>query len=111
MAVLSQHLAGRARLIRCSLKDATAFVRKHKTVDAVSLRPPTHSTECGAGADLLQALDAFYDDAAAQASIAGGKGQEKKLGDIWERFKGELDSFPGCQKGEAHQVQIIPILS
>jgi hypothetical protein len=52
---------------------------------------------------MLQAIEAFYGDAGmqARASLGGSvggtksggssaKSQEKKLGDIWERFKGQL---------------------
>lgn len=45
---------------------------------------------------MTQAIGAFYDDPGMQsrvASASGEKTREKKLGDIWEKFKGELHNF------------------
>ncbi|GFZ49073.1 Defective in cullin neddylation protein 1 [Saitozyma sp. JCM 24511] len=50
--------------------EATKFIKKYKALDA--------------------AIDAFFNDPAAQANSAGGqaaKTREKKLGEIWDRFK------------------------
>ena len=41
--------------------------------------------------DRIKAIDAFYSDSTMQAhamSGAGDRQREKKLGEVWERFKG-----------------------
>jgi len=46
----------------------------------------------------VKAIDAFYIDSTMQAhamSGAGDKQREKKLGDVWERFKGASSFSPG----------------
>ncbi|WWD08085.1 hypothetical protein V865_006195 [Kwoniella europaea PYCC6329] len=57
-----------------SEKDASRFVKKYKTLEA--------------------ALDGFYNDPSS-ASLSNGsgsnKGQEKKLGEIWEKYKDSSD--------------------
>ncbi|WVF70183.1 hypothetical protein IAT40_004971 [Kwoniella sp. CBS 6097] len=55
-----------------SSADATKFVKKYKTLEA--------------------SLDAYYNDPSAQSSSAPSKGQEKKLGEIWEKYKDSSDS-------------------
>jgi hypothetical protein len=39
---------------------------------------------------IVKAIDAFFNDPQAQssASAKGDKAKEKKLGEIWEKFKG-----------------------
>ncbi|OCF42073.1 hypothetical protein I317_04044 [Kwoniella heveanensis CBS 569] len=55
-----------------SSADASKFVKKYKTLEA--------------------SLDAYYNDPAAQSSSAPSKAQEKKLGEIWEKYKDASDS-------------------
>ncbi|WWD21940.1 hypothetical protein CI109_106428 [Kwoniella shandongensis] len=55
-----------------STTDATRFVKKYKGLEA--------------------SLDAYYNDPAAQSQSSGNKGQEKKLGEIWEKYKDPSDS-------------------
>ncbi|WVQ97699.1 hypothetical protein IAU59_004813 [Kwoniella sp. CBS 9459] len=54
-----------------SSADAAKFVKKYKTLEA--------------------SLDAYYNDPSAQSSSAPSKGQEKKLGEIWEKYKDSSD--------------------
>jgi hypothetical protein len=68
--------------------DAARLVKKHKTLEGVS-RPHARIR----ASLMTQAIGAFYDDPGMQsrvASASGEKTREKKLGDIWEKFKGEL---------------------
>jgi hypothetical protein len=86
-------------LIIHSSKAASVFVKKHKTLSAVHFRFYPDWLEFFKL--IRKALDAFYDDYAAQASTAASsannKGQEKKLGDIWEKLKGVSSfSFSRC---------------
>ncbi|KAK8846632.1 hypothetical protein IAR55_005719 [Kwoniella newhampshirensis] len=55
----------------CSTADATRYVKKYKNLEA--------------------ALDAYYNDPSAQSQSSGNKGQEKKLGEIWEKYKDPSD--------------------
>ncbi|WVR04315.1 hypothetical protein IAU60_001315 [Kwoniella sp. DSM 27419] len=54
-------------ITNASPNDATRFVKKYKTLEA--------------------AIDAYFKDPAAQSAAAPSKGQEKKLGEIWEKYK------------------------
>jgi hypothetical protein len=69
--------------------DATRILKKHKTLEGVGYV----STEDDSLELITQAIEAFYSDPAAQAhasSSGGGKDRSKGLGDVWEKFKGEV---------------------
>ena len=67
-----------------NLADATRFIKKYKSLETVYLLPLW-----GEWAN-EKAIDAFFNDPQAQssASAKGDKAKEKKLGEIWEKYKG-----------------------
>ena len=67
-----------------NLADSTKFIKKYKSLETVCpLYLDWHGVD-------KKALDAFFNDPQAQssASAKGDKVREKKLGEVWEKFKG-----------------------
>jgi len=69
-----------------NLADSTRFIKKYKSLETVCRSPLLVE---GQWAD-KKAIDAFFNDPQAQssASAKGDKAKEKKLGEIWEKYKG-----------------------
>jgi len=69
-----------------NLADSTRFIKKYKSLETVCLHPLKLAQS---RAD-EKAIDAFFNDPQAQssASAKGDKAKEKKLGEIWEKYKG-----------------------
>jgi hypothetical protein len=68
-----------------NLADSTRFIKKYKSLETVCLLLLHEGNEL-----MRKAIDAFFNDPQAQssASAKGDKAKEKKLGEIWEKYKG-----------------------